>query len=242
MPDDPYRPEPPQPDAELTRLAAEGHRRLEQAHKSAETSMSEAESANVRTAIGSRGWPPMRIALTSVAGLGAVIAFVPSVVAGVPAAMVLQILGIMLFLGGLGVGSVLPGGASDAQVDVERRWGASLPFALSGYFEVLAADPERRTCLVAAVDWEDPHAVPAVEMLRDIVALHDTRASVAPEGAATIVVRSAPVDTQTNVRVNKTRWIYDNSKFVPYVHGLVERVLLPLHRSHPMSRVRLTRE
>jgi hypothetical protein len=242
MTDDPYRPTPPEPDAELARLAAAGHERLEQARASAETSMSEAESANIRIAIGSRGWSPAKRALAAVSALGAVMAFVPSVVAGVPAALSVQILGVMLFIGGLTLASIVRGGASDAQVEVERAWAASLPFSLREYFDVLGVDPERQTSLVAAIHWDDPQTVPAVEMLQNLVALHDTRASVAMQSSTTILVRSGHIDTQTNVRVNNTRWLYDNTKFVPYIHGLVDRVLLPLHRAHPMARVSLTRE
>jgi len=60
-----------------------------------------------------------------------------------------------------------------------------------------------------------------------------THAEVVPGGV--IRIRSGPlpgsyIDSHRNRRGT-------NQQFVTYVHAAIERVLLPVHRSHPISRI-----
>ncbi|MCY1077797.1 hypothetical protein [Archangium lansingense] len=54
------------------------------------------------------------------------------------------------------------------------------------------------------------------------------------------MLSSAPISGGTGIRANKVP-VFRNHRLVPYVHGLVEQVLAPLHERYPMKRVELSR-
>ena len=117
--------------------------------------------------------------------------------------------------------------ASPARVAAERRWAKSLPVGLDDtYFEVLAAEPRmttsskessgssipRRAALPTTPTWSGWRAAPS----------GDTGVSVGSDGGATSA-------------------ILRNDRIVAYVHRFVDEVLLPLHESSPIARVRFHR-
>jgi len=129
-------------------------------------------------------------------------------------------------------------------VEAERSWLASLPFAIDGYFEALSAKPESECNLLIELRFSSDRPPPDQSTMLELLGLVDTDASIEKvsawrEGGA-LVFRSGPISGGTNTRVNGV-WVYSNRKIAQYVHDLVDRVLLPLQRSHPLTRVALTR-
>ena len=118
----------------------------------------------------------------------------------------------------------------------ERAWLASLPFHVERYFDVLAEAPEAIFGLEVTVALVDASHTPSLEILRGIVHVHDVDAEVVLSrgGGIAIEVGSAAIALPGY-------YPYTVQKIAPYVHGLVDKALLPLHRSHAIARVTLTR-
>jgi len=119
----------------------------------------------------------------------------------------------------------------------ERAWLASLPFPVERYFAVLAEPPKAIFALEVTVELCDPSRMPSLGILRGIVHVHDVGAEVvigSSGGAITILVGDDAVSLAGY-------FPYTVQKIAPYVHGLVDQALLPLHRSHSIARVSLAR-
>ncbi|MGH7297770.1 MAG: hypothetical protein ACRELB_22720, partial [Polyangiaceae bacterium] len=135
-----------------------------------------------------------------------------------------------------------PPGASpraEATLAAERAWPSSLHFALEGYFEVLQQEP--CTCHIeATMTLRDASASPGLDILQGVVQGVDADGGVRIDASGTATIRSSALSCETNTWVNMVR-VDSNRRIPPYVHTLVEKVLLPVHRSHPIERVSLVR-
>lgn len=148
--------------------------------------------------------------------------------------------GFVLFMVNLRRGPGGPVGPhADSGVAAEKRWLASLPFAVAGYFEVLGAEPEDYCALKITVVWNgDPP--PDASTLQAMFYRVDVDARVKSHDARTLAVKSGTISGMTNEWVNNVR-VATNKGIVTYVHGLVEQVLLPLHGACPIKRVSMAR-
>lgn len=257
MADEPYRgaAERGSKSPELDRLVREGRQRL--LDESAERARAEeARSApppavaerNVRVALGDYYRAPARVAAISLAAAGAVAAV--GAFFDVSFAVATPLLGV-----GIALYAFAAPLATRARVRAEEAWLSSLPFRVDGYFEALGADPRARRRLSIALTWVDPAAAPSADEVKAVFAVADTDAAVesrrhrhtgddadaASAPSAPLVVRSGPISDQTRVQM-PSGWVHRNTRFVEYVHALVDRVLLPMHRSTPLARVSLTRD
>jgi len=245
MTDEPYRPAAPDQAAspELERLVREGQQRLSQqsaqrqlALAGAGASARTAAERNIRVALGGYyGGSPVRVVavgLIVVGGLAACGAFAwaGALVLAVPSVT----LGIVLRIFAPPVGT-------RSRVAAEQAWLASVPFVLEGYFELLGQEPQGGCHLRVAVTWGDAAAAPGDDTTRAALAVVDTAAVVKSRTGATVVVRSGSISGRTNLVVGD-QYVHRNTGIVRYVHDLVDRVLLPLHRSSPIARVSLTRD
>jgi hypothetical protein len=129
--------------------------------------------------------------------------------------------------------------ASPAQVDAERRWAGALPFRLEGYFEVLEHHPEKECRLDVELQWEPAVAMPSDDILLGVWGTQDTGARIQERSGDTVRVRSGTIVSPA--RQLRVLTIYRNSRIPPFVHRLVDRVLVPVHRSHPLARVSIRR-
>jgi hypothetical protein len=122
-----------------------------------------------------------------------------------------------------------------AVLAVERAWPSSLPFALEGYFEILGQEP-RLGQIEAAIALRTDSQAPDLDVLRGVVLGADVDAEVSIDSSGTITILSGFKSCYPG-GVNEV----SNREIPPYVHALVEKALLPLHRSHPIERVSLAR-
>jgi len=239
MPDAPYRADPPQPEAtkELARLAAEGQSRILQASAAPakiEEKKRRAGERHVRVALGGHHGAPVRTASYVLIGVAA-LASVGALLWG--AGMLW--LGLPLLIGALAVRWYAPPKATLAQVARERAWVASLPFALEGYFDVLAGEPQLSCHLSVTLAWNEARLAPSEDVVRAVFGVLDTGTRVeSRDGAA--VIRSSLLSGRTWIQLEDGP-LSRNTKIVAYVHSLVDKVLLPLHRSCAIARVSLTR-
>jgi hypothetical protein len=131
----------------------------------------------------------------------------------------------------------------EVQARLEQQWLASLPFETHGYFEVLSRFPKSKMMRLRVVaTYRDPERAATEEIVRDLAGLargpggelptvvHDAEQGrtsfVSPFLVVKIVARGAH-EQMTLVR----RW----------QHRLLSRVLVPLHRAHPIESVSITR-
>jgi hypothetical protein len=243
MAEPPYREGPPEESAELQRLVAEGQRRIQQDQQSHAVVVREAGEDNLREALGGGYFTPLKKVGIVMAGVGVLLALVPSLMSG-PVSMlpsILQIVGLFLALGSIAVLSIGGGGqASDANVAAERAWETAHPFPVDGYFDVLRGDPEPECVLVVVLEWRDPARAPSDGVLRGVLGVHDTAIRIDTNARDHARFRSGVISGDIGVRVNRVS-VFKNVRIPPYVHGLVDRALAPLHRSHPIARVSLQR-
>jgi len=118
----------------------------------------------------------------------------------------------------------------------EKAWLASLPFPLERYFAVLAEPPKAIFRLEITVELSHASKTPDLNILRGVVHVHDVTADVVlrDDGVFEILVDKDTVSLAGY-------FPYTVQKIAPYVHGLVDKALLPLHRGHPIARVSLAR-
>ena len=254
MPDDPYRP-PPSPsdaDADLARRAAEGVRRQREADASLAVTRTDGAEKNLRVAVGGHFGSPLRtvpVVVAVVLGTASVLlwAIAPSKATD-PDYSRDWSLTLLVFMGAgaaFFVRLFIPPIATRARVAAERAWAASLPFALQGYFEVLAAEPVAWCALEVELAWGDAGGAPSLETVQGILGTIDTAARVVPYGGGTAVgIRSDLISGSTGISTGGKRnpvYVYRNHRFVAYTHRLVDEILLPLHRSHAIARVSMKR-
>ncbi len=241
MPDDPYRPPPAEPSAELAKLAAEGIARMRAAKPAKPALAPDPKGDQLRAALGDRYFSPLRVV-----GLSALALSLPLVVVGVVApsatgeAMGVPVVGVVLLVAGIIVSSTdAAKRATPGQVDAERRWVGALPFRLEGYLEALEHEPERECRLDVELQWESAAAMPSDDILLGVWGTQDTGARIHERSGDTVRVRSGTiVSPATQLRVLT---IYRNTRIPPFVHRLVDRVLVPIHRGHPLARVSIRR-
>jgi hypothetical protein len=243
MPDDPYRPPPAEPSAELAKLAAEGRARMRAAKPAKPALAPDPKGDELRAALGGRYFSALRVAGLSAVALGVLLLVVTAVAwSATDAAVgwVIETSGVVSLLAGIIVSSTDEAKrASPAQVDAERRWVGALPFRLEGYFEVLEHHPEEECRLDVELQWESAAATPSDDILLGVWGTQDTGARIRERSGDTVKVRSGPiVSPATQLRVLT---IYRNTRIPPFVHRLVDRVLVPVHRSHPLARVSIRR-
>lgn len=238
MTDGGYRSGPPTPDEELARRAAEGQRRILEARaiQNARPAVSEKDrERNIRIALGAHDSGPLlrivavALIVTGALSLAAVAFFDLEVVAW-------GVLG--LFAGPLL--QVWAPRATRARVRAEEAWVQSLPFAMTGYFEVLGDRPALGMTLVVSIAWRDASA-PDEGTLQGLLGTLDTAARVVSRDATTACVRSGGISGRTGIK-SPGVVTQRNTRLVGYVHRLVDEVLLPLDRSSRLERVSLSRE
>jgi hypothetical protein len=159
-------------------------------------------------------------------------------VVGDSLALPLGIPGLALLVAGLALASTATR-ASPAQVEAERAWPSSLPFRLEGYFEVLAHHSEAQCGLDVELQWQSAAAAPGDDLLLAAWAAHDRGARIHGRSGDTVTVRSSSIASPGQQM--RTLTVYRNTKLPAFVHGLVDRVLVPLHRRHALARVSLRR-
>jgi hypothetical protein len=119
----------------------------------------------------------------------------------------------------------------------ESAWLASLPFAMERYFAILAENPDRgfasndMFCIAITIELSNSDGMPTRDILEGVMHAHDPRAGVM--SLRPLVLQSGGISCWSSGIT------YTNQRIAPYVHGLVDKVLLPLHRSHPIVRVSL---
>lgn len=143
-------------------------------------------------------------------------------------------LGILLAV----AGGVMSPKAPLAGVEEERKWARSHPFALEGYFEVLSAKPRASGGVRAHVTWKGEGPDVEGHLLADAIAAADPGARVERNDAAEVVFVSGKIDGTTGSSVNRVP-VVRNHRYPDHVHALVDKVLVPLSRRHPIERVRL---
>ena len=75
--------------------------------------------------------------------------------------------------------------------------------------------------------------------LQGIVGLLDTEACVKSEAYGT-TIRTGRISGLTGIRINRAS-VYRNHRVAKYLHGLVDVVLMPVHRNRALASVRVTR-
>ena len=118
----------------------------------------------------------------------------------------------------------------------ETAWLASLPFAMERYFAVLAEEAQKTIRLDITISLNDARRAPSRDTLEGIVKTHDVEAEVTVSNGGPIVVRSCAMSGSGGYLGP-----YQTARIPLYVHGLVDKVLLPLHRSYSVARVSLAR-
>ncbi len=252
MNDRPYRPAPDvsEDDAALARLAAEGqHRILEAGAREADARQESGEGKrerNVRIALGAYHGTPVRKASYALMGVGALVIVavgIESPAFGSTGAVVSFLVGMLAATGGFLIRVLSAPIATRAELAAERAWTKSLPFAMDGYFEMLAAEPTLECELVLELEWTPGH-VPTPETVQGLLGTWDTGARVQPLEEA-LCIRSSTFECGRLHNANN--WYGSDAlrptrHLVDKVHGLVTTILQPLHRSHAIARVSLRRD
>lgn len=242
MPDEPYRCAPPQTDDELARLAREGQMRIEAAKHGRSEAARVGETKHLRVAIGAvRGSPIKRVLIGFIAlGLSSIATGIALSAATNDATFVPFIpVGFLTAFGSFMFFVFVPPLASMAQVEEERRTIASLPFPIDGYFDVLSAEPRALARLEVGIAFADPMAAEP-QTVQGLMGLLDTDAQVGRSDGTTVTVTTGQISGITGIRINGVP-VYRNHRMSKYLRNLVEQVLLPLHRSRPLARVRIAR-
>lgn len=225
----------PRPSQELQRLAEEGARNAARANQVEQRLRQLEEDMHLRVALGAHYGSPRRRWCAAVAvGGGALLV----AMAAEALSTDLQGVATVALCAGFFGAALLQPAASSERVDAERRWVEALPFVLDGYFDCLAQPPQPVIALL--LDVRFAHSAPARDLFRGLLGRADPGARLEGEGAGRIVAQSRPVSGSTGRRING-KVVYRSHRLVPYVHQLIDRVLLPLHAEYPLSEVRLER-
>ena len=134
----------------------------------------------------------------------------------------------------------VPPYASQGGVRAEAAWGETLGFPLYGYFELLAGQPEWACRVAFDITFLDPMRQPDPGLLMNVLGAVDPDGNVSPAHMGGVRFTSGSVSGATGIRINNVP-VYRNHKLPAYVHGVVDNVLLTLHRSYPLASVTLTR-
>ena len=133
----------------------------------------------------------------------------------------------------------------ELQVRAEQRWLESLPFATAGYFETLCRFPSSNTMRVRVqLHHADAGRAAPEDVVRDLAGLVR-----APSGELPTVTVDAKRGTTSLVSPHLAVKISNGrggshrhmSDVRSWQRRLLERVVLPLHRAHPLERVTVHR-
>ncbi len=130
----------------------------------------------------------------------------------------------------------IPPIATQGAVAKEQEWAMALPFQLAGYFEVLSREPTYGRKVVYTIAWRDGTRPPDPNLLHSIFGAVDPQARLEhsdPRGAR---ITSGLISGATGIRVNRVP-VYRNHRFCKSIHGAIEQVLIPLHRTYPIAHV-----
>lgn len=196
----------------------------------------------MRTAIGGLRGAPMKRAILVLLVLSVVASIVGAVIVvdafGMFSVMPVAMPGLFVSMGLLFLYLFLPPLASRAAVEAERAWVASLPFALDGYFELIASKPRGVSAVRVDLWWTNQGV--DLPTLQGIIALFDTQSSINQAHDAHASFTTGPISGSTGIRINRA-YVYRNHRLGTAVHRLVEVVLMPIHRNAPLARVKLLR-
>ena len=237
----PYRPQAPPPDPELARLAAEGQRRRMEIAAGQQVERQVSGGNHLRTAIGAyRGSAIKRVVLVALIG-GVLFGVLGITLAALGEGEIGHV-----FIPGFAVAFVcifgmafIPPLATQGTVAKEQEWAMALPFQLSGYFEVLSREPTYGRKVVYEIVWREGTRPPDPNLLHSIIGAVDPQARlerVDPQGAR---ISSGIISGGTGIRVNRVQ-VYRNHRFCQSIHGAVDQVLVPLHRTYPIAHVTLS--
>lgn len=151
-----------------------------------------------------------------------------------------------LLLGGLPLAFVVmmiwlfvPTLASQGAIAAEAAWTTSLPFQLSGYFEILAAEPAAQRVVTVEIRWQEgAQRTPERELLLSVVNAVDPQARVQHADDSGASFETGAISGQTGITINR-KHVYRNHRIPAHLHGIVDQVLVTLHRSHPIAQVTL---
>lgn len=228
----PYRPSPEPPDPELVRLAEKGmQRRFD--HDSATSTLSQQAGAkHLRVAIGA-----YRGSLVKRSFLAGMLIFVLLGVVGVAFFSFLVIsffAAFILFM----VWNFVPPVASRSAVAAERAWLSGLPFPVTGYFELLSAEPEPECTIEYVITWQA--RPPDPDLLHGIIGAVDVAARRPESQANSTRITGGAVSGATGITVNDVD-VHWNHRIPEHVHAVIDQALTPLHRSHAIARLTLQR-
>lgn len=237
----PYRPPPQGPDPELQRLAMQGEQRRLEAVAGHDSSRKDSGERHLRTAIGAyRGSTLKRVLLAVilvalVSGAGVVVMNVsgnPEL--GMTFVPCFSVAFILFFFW-----AFLPPIASKGAVAAEQSWLISLPFQLTGYFELLSSEPRSARSIGYQIRWREGTRPPDSTLLHSVFCAADPQARLEHADANGASIRGGAVSGQTGIRVNRSP-VYRNHRLPGHIHAVIDQVLLTLHRSHPIAEVTLT--
>lgn len=233
----PYRPHPP-PDPELARLAMQGKQRRAELAAGRRVGQQKAGVGHLRTAIGAyRGSPLKRCMLAAIAlgllsgGLGVALAEVGNTEIGA-ISMPGFVIAFILFM----IYVFVPPIASQGAMTAEQAWMRALPFELRGYFEALSDEPSYERSMEYEIVWQDGATTPHAALVHGVFGAVDPNARLDHADARAARIIGSAVSGATGIRTNRVP-VYRNHRLAAHVHDVVERALLPLHRSHPIARV-----
>lgn len=238
----PYRPPPHGPDPELARLAMQGQQRRLEASAANQAVQLDTGAGHLRTAIGAyRGSTLKRVMLTAiiVSGVVGAIGVVFNVTGAthvggmLTPALVIAFVTFMIWV-------FVPPYASQGAMAAEQSWVMGLPFQLSGYFDLLIATPQSERSVTYRIRWQPGGRPPDPALLHGVFNAVDPNARLQHADASAATVIGGPVSGHTGIRVNRVP-VYRNHRLPAHVHDVVDRVLLALHRSHPIAEVTVWR-
>ena len=233
---DPSRPGATGPDPELLRLAAKGTARRAHAASTAPVTQDRDGDQHLRLAIGAYRGSALRRALL-------VLPITSALVGGV---LVLQqqgpdrgAVGALVFGATMALFFLwlfVPPIASRGAMAREADWVDALPFELVGYFEMLSETPRLARHVTFEIQWEEGAQPPDRDLLFSALGAVDPEACVESSTDSGAFLISGSVSGQTAIRKNRVP-VYRNHALPGRVHDIVDQLLVPLHRSHPMARV-----
>lgn len=220
---------------DLARLAREGRERIEREAREQAKRDAQLGDINMRVALGAHYGSPRKRVCLGIVALGVLWGIVGGAAGWLEGAR--GALPLLLITNGfLGVALLQPVASVD-QIARERAFVAGRPFRVSGYFEALSDAPMPEARLLVRVRFAS--SVPAPNLLNDVLGCIDTQATV-DQAAGGLLIQSGAISGLTGIKSGGS-WVYRNHRIVPWLHGLLEDVLGPVHASYPIASVDIDR-
>jgi len=131
---------------------------------------------------------------------------------------------------------LVPPIASRGAMAREAAWVDALPFELVGSFEMLSETPQFQRRVTFEIEWKAGTLPPDHDLLFGALGAAGLHAHVKSSDDRGAVIISGSVSGNTGIRNNRVP-VYRNHALPGRVHAIVDLLLVPLHRSHPMARV-----